>query len=215
MKLFSYFRSSASYRVRIGLAWKGLEYEYAAVNLIREGGEQHGDEHRARNRMEQVPVLELEDAGQTIRLTQSVAILEYLDERFPDPPLFPKDALQRAHVRRCVEIVNSGIQPLQNLLVMREVKRLGGDDRAFARAANERGLAALEFEAAAHSKGFMVGDKVTLADVFLVPQMFSARRLGVELAPFEHLVRIDADLTRLPAFAAAHPEKQPDREASP
>jgi maleylpyruvate isomerase len=210
MKLYGYFRSSASYRVRIGLALKGLAYDYVAVNLIKDGGEQHGDDHRARNLMEQVPVLELEDGGRAVLLTQSVAILEYLDERFPEPPLMPKDPLARAAVRRCVEIVNSGIQPLQNLLVMREIKRAGGDDKGFARAANERGLAALEHEARTHGGDFMVGGALTLADVFLAPQMFSARRLGVDVAAYPTLVRVDEALAKHPAFAAAHPDRQPD-----
>ncbi len=210
MKLYSYFRSSASYRVRIGLGLKGLTYEYIPVNLVRDGGEQFGEAHRARNRMEQVPVLVTEENGVTIELTQSVAILEYLDERYPEPRLLPADRLARAYVRRAVEIVNSGIQPLQNLSIMREVARLGGDDKAFARAANERGLAALEIEAKARAGRFFLGDTPTMADVFLVPQMFGARRFKVDLTPFPTLVRIDEELAKIPAVAAAHPDKQPD-----
>ncbi len=210
MKLYSYYRSSASYRVRIGLALKGLAYEYVAVNLVKDGGEQHGDAHRARNLMEQVPVLEIEEGGTTSLLTQSVSILEYLDERYPSPPLLPKVALARAAVRRAVEIINSGIQPLQNLRIMQEVKKLGGDEKAFARGANEAGLAALEAELERSSGRYAVGDDVTLADVFIVPQMFSARRLGVDVARYERLVAIDAALGALPAFAAAHPDRQPD-----
>ncbi len=210
MRLYSYFRSSASYRVRIGLALKGLEYEYVAINLVKDGGEQHADAHRARNLMEQVPVLEITEAGATSLLTQSVAILEYLDERHPSPPLFPKTPLARAAVRRAVEIVNSGIQPLQNLRVMQEVKKLGGDEKAFAKGANETGLAALEAEAARSGGRFSIGDEVTLADVFLVPQLFSARRLGVDVARYERLVAIDTALDALPAFAGAHPDRQPD-----
>jgi maleylpyruvate isomerase len=210
MKLYSYFRSSASYRVRIGLGLKGLSYEYVPVNLVRDGGEQFGEAHRARNRMEQVPVLVVEENGVTTELTQSVAILEYLDERYPEPRLLPADRLQRAFVRRAVEIVNSGIQPLQNLSVLRELGRVGADDKAFARAANERGLAALEIEAKIRAGRFFLGDTPTLADVFLVPQMFGARRFGVDLAPFPTLVRIDETLAKIPAVAAAHPDKQPD-----
>ncbi|MFO0611378.1 MAG: maleylacetoacetate isomerase [Polyangiaceae bacterium] len=210
MKLYSYFRSSASYRVRIGLGLKGLSYEYVPVNLVRDGGEQFGEAHRARNRMEQVPVLVVEDGGATVELTQSVAILEYLDERYPEPRLLPADRLQRAFVRRAVEIVNSGIQPLQNLSVLRELARLGADEKAFARAANERGLAALEIEAKARAGRFFLGDTPTMADVFLVPQMFGARRFGVDLTPFPTLVRIDEALAKIPAVAAAHPDKQPD-----
>jgi maleylpyruvate isomerase len=210
MKLCSYYRSSASYRVRIGLSLKGLAFEYVPVDLIKNGGEQHSAPHIRRNRMGQVPVLEWEEGGKTVRLTQSVAILEYLDERHPEPPFFPRDPLARAAVRRAVEIVNSGIQPLQNLHVMAEIKRLGGDDQAFARAANERGLTALEDEAMSGDGAFLIGDSLTLADIFLVPQMYSARRLGVDLSPYPKIVRIDDMLTRMPAIAAAHPDRQPD-----
>lgn len=210
MKLYGYFRSSASYRVRIGLGLKGLSYDYVPVNLVREGGEQFSEEHRARNLMQQVPVLELDDGGATIQLTQSVAILEYLDERYPEPRLLPTDRLDRAHVRRAVEIVNSGMQPLQNLSLLKEIARLGGDDKAFARAANERGLAALEVLAKARAGRFFLGDTPSMADVFLVPQMFGARRFKADLAPFPTLVRIDEALSKIPAVAAAHPDRQPD-----
>lgn len=210
MKLYGYFRSSASYRVRIGLGLKGLTYEYVPVNLVRDGGEQFGEAHRARNRMEQVPVLALEDGGREVELTQSVAILEYLDERYPEPRLLPADRLERAWVRRAVEIINSGIQPLQNLSINKAIAKLGGDEKAFARAANERGLAALELDAKARAGRFFLGDSPTMADVFLVPQMFGARRFGVDLTPFPTLVRIDEELAKIPAVAAAHPDKQPD-----
>ena len=213
MKLYNYYRSSASYRVRIGLALKGLSYEYVAVNLVKHGGEQHSDEHRTRNLMEQVPVLEIEDHGRTVLLTQSVSILEYIDERYPEPAFFPSDPLSRAAVRKCVEIINSGIQPLQNLKALEEIRKLGGDEKAFARGANERGLAALESEAEKSSGAFLVGDKLTLADIFLVPQMYSARRLNVDVAPFPNLVRIDQTVLAIPALAAAHPERQPDANA--
>lgn len=212
MKLWGYWRSSASYRVRIGLNLKGLAYEHVAVHLIKEGGVQHSAEHKARNPMEQVPVLELEDAGKLIRLTQSVAILEYLDERFPDPPLMPKDAALRARVRKCVEIVNSGIQPLQNLTLMNELKRLGGDPIAFAKLANERGLAALEAEASDAGGTFTIGSALSLADVFLVPQIYSAKRFKVDLSAYPFIAGVAARLDELPAFAAAHPDNQPDAE---
>jgi maleylpyruvate isomerase len=189
VKLYGYWRSSASYRVRIGLALKGLSYEQVAVHLVKEGGAQHSAEHKALNPMEQVPVLEIEhEPGLTVRLTQSVAILEYLNERFPDPPLLPSCAYLRARVRKCVEIVNSGIQPLQNLTLMNELKRLGGDPIAYAKLANERGLAALEAEASDAGGPFTIGDALSLADVFLVPQIYSAKRFKVDLCDLKFFV---------------------------
>ncbi len=211
MKLYGYWRSSSSYRVRIALGLKKLDYEYVAVNLVKNGGEQHEDAFKAKNAMEQIPLLELEhEPGLVVTLAQSIAILEYLDERFPEPPLMPSCKYLRARVRRCVEIVNSGVQPLQNLALLKELKRLGADEQAFAKRANERGLAALEIEATESLTRYLVGDAPTLADVCLVPQLYSARRFGVDLAAFPHLVRIESSLAELPAFAAAHPDKQPD-----
>lgn len=211
MKLFSYFRSSCSYRVRIALALKGLAYEYVPVHLLKDGGEQNAGAYRALNAMAQVPTLEIEHRpGVVVRLTQSVAICEYLEERFPEPALMPSDPLARATVRKCVEIINSGIQPLQNLSTMADIKRLGGDATVFARAANERGLAALEVEAEASGGPYLTGASITLADVFLVPQIFAARRFDVDTARFPRLTEIDAKLAEHPAFVAAHPSRQVD-----
>ncbi len=211
MKLYGYARSSASYRVRIALGLKGLAFTTEVVSLAKD--EQHAEAFRERNPMRQVPILELEHGGRRVSLTQSVAILEYLEERFPDPPLLPKDTLLRAFVRRAVEIVNSGVQPLQNLSLMNEVKRLGGDATRMAKAANERGLQALDAVTSEVGGAYLVGDDVTLADVCLVPQMFSARRFGVDLSPFGRLVAIDEALAAMPAVAAAHPDRQPDAAA--
>jgi len=216
MKLHGYFRSSCSYRVRIALGLKGLAYEHAPVHLMREGGDQHRPEYRALNPMAQVPLLEVEhEPGLTVTLTQSVAILEYLEERFPEPRLLPGCAYLRARVRKCVEIVNSGIQPMQNLSLMNEIKRMGGDATAFARGANERGLRALEAEAADAGGQFMIGDEITLADVCLVPQVYSARRFEVDMAAFPTLCAIDARLSALSAVALAHPDRQPDAPPEP
>jgi maleylpyruvate isomerase len=213
VKLYGYWRSSASYRVRIGLGLKGLSYEQVAVHLVKGGGAQHSAEHKALNPMEQVPVLEVEhEPGLTVRLTQSVAILEYLNERFPDPPLLPSCAYLKARVRKCVEIVNSGIQPLQNLTLMNEIKRLGGDPFDFAKQANERGLAALEAEASDAGGPFTIGSALSLADIFLVPQIYSAKRFKVDLSPYPFISAVANRLEELPAFAAAHPDKQPDAE---
>lgn len=209
MKLHGYWRSSSSYRLRIALGLKGLSFEHAGVHLVE--GQQQAPEFVAKNPLAQVPVLEIEDEGQTLLLTQSVAILEYLEERFPEPRLLPEGRVARAEVRRAVEICNSGIQPLQNLSVLRTLKKLGADEQAFGREANERGLAALEAVAARAGGAYLVGDVPTLADVCLVPQLFSARRFGVDVTRFARLVAVDTRCAAIDAFAAAHPDRQPDR----
>ena len=210
--LYSYFRSSASWRVRIALGWKGIEYRTVATHLVRDGGQQHSAEHRARNPMGQVPVLEWEDGGQTRRLAQSLAILEFLEARHPAPALLPRDPYLAGRARMLAEIVNSGIQPFQNLTTLAKVRALGGDDKAFARGFIAAGLEAYQ-EAAADAAGrFSVGDAPSFADACLVPQLNAARRYGVDLGPFSRLVEIEAHCDDLPAFAAAHADRQPDSE---
>ncbi len=212
-RLYGYWRSSSSYRVRIALAMKHVAYETVPVHLIKDGGEQHEDAFKAKNPMEQVPLLEIEhEPGLVVELTQSVAILEYLEERFPEPRLLPSCAYLRARVRKCVEIVNSGIQPMQNLSMLKTLSSLGGDAQAFARQANERGLAALEAEALDAGGSFTIGDSPTLADVCLVPQMYSARRFQCDMTRFPRLVEIDARLAEISEVASAHPDRQPDAQ---
>lgn len=214
--LHNYWRSSASYRVRLGLAWKDLAYEYRIVNIIKDGGAQHTDAYRAKNPMAQVPTLEvLEDVGPPVVLTQSLPILEYLDERWPQHPLLPLGASHaamatRAKVRALAELINAGIQPLQNLTTTRKVKALGGDDQAWVQGFIASGLAAYEAAIADTHGRYSVGDVVTLADCCLIPQLYSARRFGVSLDPYPRLRVIDAACADLPAFAAAHPDRQPD-----
>lgn len=214
--LHNYWRSSASYRVRIGLALKGLAYEYVSVHLVKDGGQQHADSYRALNPMAQVPTLEvIEDAGHTTALTQSLPILEYVDERWPHHPLLPDGVdptamVARARVRALAELCNSGIQPLHNLGVLAEVKALGGDERAWSQRFIARGLAAYEANVAGDDHPFSVGTQPTLADCCLVPQLFAARRFGVDLAPFPRLRAIDDACAAHPAFIAAHPDRQPD-----
>jgi maleylpyruvate isomerase len=203
--LYSYWRSSASWRVRIALHYKAVPFEYRAIHL---GGEQHGPGYRAVNPLSQVPVLELEAERP---IAQSMAILEYLEEKFPVPALLPGDAWHRARARMLAEIVNSGIQPLQNTSVARYVKdTLGGDEQAFARHFIGRGLTALEQIAAETAGPFLVGALPSFADVCLVPQLYSARRFGVDLAPLPTLLAAERACEALPAFAAAHPDRQPD-----
>ncbi|MDF3069922.1 MAG: Maleylacetoacetate isomerase [Polyangiaceae bacterium] len=210
MKLWSYWRSSCAYRVRITLGLKGLPFEYQAVHLMRDGGQQHRAEFATVNPLRQVPALEVNEANVT--LVQSMAIIEYLDERYPNSPLLPQSALDRAHVRALAEIVNSGIQPLQNTSTFNELKRLGIDHEAWARLFIAQGLAALEELAAPRAGAFLFEDTVSLADVYLVPQLYNARRWNVPLDAYPSLTRADQNAQALPAFRDAAPEAQPDAE---
>lgn len=207
MKLFNYWRSSASYRVRLAMAFKGLAYEYAPVNLLK--GEQHDAAHLARNPWHSVPVLQL-DSGELI--PQSVAIVEYLEETFPQRPLFPKSALDRARMRALVEVVNSGIQPLHNLQVLGYVKDvLKADAKPWAEKWIGNGLDALEAMAKATAGTFLVGDSFTFADACLVPQLFGARRFAtIDPAKYPTLMRVEAHCLTLDFVEKARPENQPD-----
>jgi maleylacetoacetate isomerase len=203
-RLFDYFRSSASYRVRIALNLKGVEYERVPLNLL-EGG-QKGPDYRAINPQGFVPTLELD--GQ--RLVQSVAIIEYLDATRPAPPLLPADAAEAAHVRSLALAVACDIHPLANLRVLKYLTGPLGQSQemrdAWYRHWVAEGLAALEAMAAPRSGRFLFGDAPTLADLCLVPQLFNARRLAVPLEAYPTLVRADVEANRLEAFARAHPD---------
>ena len=209
-RLYSYYRSSASWRVRIGLGLKGVPFEYLPVHLLKDGGEHRKPEHLARNPMGQVPVLEIDEGGRTIRLGQSMAILDYLDRRFPEPAFLPSDPYLAARARQLAEIVNAGIQPLQNTRVANRLDALGVDKAAWNREWISEGMAALETETKEHAGRYAIGDRVTLPDLFIVPQMFSARRFGVDVTPFPTLARIERACNELPPFAAAHADRQPD-----
>jgi maleylpyruvate isomerase len=208
MRLFAHYRSSASYRVRIALCHKDIPYEVVPVSIL--AGEQHSADHLTRNPLGQVPVLEVVEGNETAYLAQSIAIIEYLDERFPQPPLLPREALTRARVRELAEIVNAGIQPLQNTPILESVKSHGGDPLAWARHFVSRGLDALERRARATAGAFLVGDSPTLADVCLVPQLFAARRFGIPLENFTTLLRVEERCRSLPRWDRAHPDCQPD-----
>jgi maleylpyruvate isomerase len=213
MKLYGYWRSSSAWRVRISLAWKRLPFEYQAVHLVRDGGGQHAPAYRAVNPLSEVPALEWTEGGVVRRLAQSFAILEYLERTHPEPPLLPADPFLAGRARQLAEMVNSGIQPLQNLRVLNRVRdELKGDGPAWARHFIGRGLAAMEVLAPETAGDFLVGDAPTLADVYLVPQLYNARRFGIDLAPYPTLLRAEASCQRLPAFAEAHPDRQPDAE---
>jgi maleylpyruvate isomerase len=213
VKLYTYWRSTSSWRVRIALAWKGLAYEAVPVHLLEGGGRQHAEDFRALNASEQVPLLVLDETGpdgRPRRLAQSMAIFEYLEETHPTPPLLPADPFLRARARQLAQIAISGIQPHHNLHTLQRVKAGGGDEAAWARHFLERGLASLESTAAETAGEFLVGDAVSFADVTLVPQLYAARRYAVDLAPYPTLARVEAACAALPAFSSAHADAQPD-----
>lgn len=209
--LYGYWRSSSAYRVRIALNLKGLRYEQRPVHLVREGGEQKRPEYRAINPLGLVPALRHGERT----LVQSVAICEYLEEAFPEPALLPADAAGRARVRALVQTIACEIQPLNNLAVLRYL----ADDLGAAEAAVQawyarwvgRGFAALEAWLGAPETGaFCHGDRPTLADAFLVPQLYNAERYGCDLDPYPKLVGIAGRCLAMDAFQAAAPERQPD-----
>jgi maleylacetoacetate isomerase len=203
--LYDYFRSSACYRVRIALNLKGIAYEAVPVNLLER--EQQADDYRARNPQAFVPTLEIEGH----HLVQSLAIIDWLEARHPEPALYPADPEARAHVLALALVVACDIHPLNNLRVLRylsgplEQPQEARD--AWYRHWVAEGLAALEEMAAARAGRFLFGDAPTLADLCLVPQMFNARRFEVPLDAVPTLVRVDTEANRLDAFAAAHPDR--------
>lgn len=202
--LYDYWRSSASYRVRIALNLKGADYERVPINLI--DGEQKADEYRAVNPQGFVPMLEADGK----RLTQSLAIISWLDAMLPDPLLLPADRDARAHVLALALIVAADIHPLNNLRVLKRLSGLGIDEAArddWYRHWVLEGFDALEAHAAPRAGRHLFGDTVTLADVCLVPQMYNARRFEVPLDAYPTLVRADAAAAGLEAFAAAHPDR--------
>ena len=212
-RLYAYWRSSASWRVRIALNLKQIPFAVVPVHLLRDGGEQKSPENRARNAMAQVPTLEWDEpGGHRRRLTQSLAIVQLVDALCPGPALLPVDPRERARAWEIAEIVNSGIQPLQNTGTLAAVRELGGDPARFAHDAIEKGLHALEQLVGESTGMFSVSDAPCVADLCVVPQMYNARRFSVDLAPFPRLVAIDAACATLSAFELSHPDVQPDAE---
>lgn len=212
LRLYSYWRSSASWRVRIGLNLKGLKYEYVAVHLLQDGGQQHADSYRALNPMRTVPTLEWTHTDGTVRrLSQSLAILDLLEATCPSPALLPKDPYLAGKARMLAEMVNSGVQPLVNLSVLQRIKsELKADEKAWAAYWIGRGLEAVEAAVKPLAGRYCIGDEVSLADICVVPQLYGARRFGVDLGAYPTVVRIEAACNELPAFQAAHPDRQPD-----
>lgn len=214
--LFSYWRSSAAYRVRIGLNLKGLAYDIMPVHLLRDGGEQHSESFREANPQQLVPVLQ---HGHRM-LRQSLSILEYLDEIWPSPQLLPSVARDRQRVRALAQLVACDVHPLNNLRVLQYFEHEWGVPQPerdnWVRHWIEDGFAAMEAMLHQHpSTGtFCDGDMPTIADCCLVPQVYNARRFGIDLAAYPTMVRIEQACLALPAFDAARPENQPDAPAS-
>jgi maleylpyruvate isomerase len=212
--LHNYFRSSSAYRVRIALHLKGLPFDYVSVHLNRDGGEQFKAPFSSRNPQQLVPVLSDGD----IDISQSLAIIEYLEEAYPDVRLLPAAPRERARVRQLSLAMACDIHPLNNLRVLKYLTGpLGVDEAAKSAWINHwhfTGLTALELDLSRdqHRGRFCVGDTPTMADCCLVPQLFAASRFGMDLAPFPTLRAIDAACQELPAFQQAHPARQPDSE---
>jgi maleylacetoacetate isomerase len=212
LRLFSYWRSSAAYRVRIGLALKGLPYETVPVHLVRDGGEQHSAAYRETNPQELVPVLQ--HGNRLFR--QSLAILEYVDETWPDTPLLPALARDRARVRALAQLVACDIHPLNNLRVLQYLEHEWNAPQPerdeWVRHWITLGFDAMEASLVDHpaTGEFCEGDSPTLADCCLVPQLYNARRFGLDITRWPTIARIEAACLALPAFGAARPEQQPD-----
>ena len=211
MKLYSYFRSSAAYRVRIALNLKGLPYDTVSIHLTKEGGKQFSPDYKAVNAQMRVPALEL-PGGEV--LTQSLAIIDYLDEMHPRPPFLPEDAVQRAKVRAVAQAIACDIHPLNNVGPLKYIKStLGKDQPAIDAWYRHWILVGFEaIEAWLNPGPYAFGSQVTLADICLVPQVANARRFDVPLENFPKIVSVAAACLALPAFDKARPENQPDAE---
>ena len=214
MKLYSYWRSTAAYRVRIALNMKGLAYETVPVDLVADGGQQHAPDYVALNPSHQVPTLVLDDGT---ALTQSLAICEYLDITNPAPPLLPPDPVERAHVKAAALVVAADIHPVNNLRV---VQHLGDKFGASPKDKADWmchwmtvGFDAL-LDMVRADTPFAFGDAPGFADICLTAQYYNARRWGLDLAPYARLTRIEQNCLALPAFDAARPENQPDATAA-
>jgi maleylpyruvate isomerase len=213
LQLFSYFRSSAAFRVRIALALKGVPFDYKPVHLVKDGGQQHREEFKSVNPLGEVPALVDGDFS----LGQSMAILFYLDDLYPSPKLFPSSAKDLARVVQICETVNCGMHPLQNLKVLQELeKRFGANQEAkdqWVQHWMTKGLEGLERILVTTAGTYAYGGEITAADLFIVPQSVSARRFKVNTERFPTFRRVAESCMKLSAFQAADPLRQPDTPA--
>ncbi len=213
MKLYSYWRSTAAYRVRIALNMKGLDYETVPVHLLEDGGQQHAPDYVALNPSHLVPTLVLDDGTP---LTQSLAICEYLDITNPEPPLLPADTVQRAHVKAAALVLAADVHPVNNLRVVQHLEaRFGAsreDSAEWMRHWTGKGFDALQ-QMVRDDTPFAFGDAPGFADICLVAQYYNARRWDLDLTPYARLTEIEQNCLALPAFDAARPENQPDAQS--
>ena len=217
MTLYGYWRSGASWRVRSVLNLKGFtdeEIEYKYVHLVKDGGEQHSEAYKKLNPSELLPTLVIHAEGGDIVLSESLPICEYLEEAYPDrgQKLLPADALNRFKVRRLCETINAGTQPIQNLSVLQRIEKLAGAEAKipWAVEVNKKGLATFEAFIADTKGTYCVGDQVTLADCFLIPQLYNADRFGLSLDDYPNIKAVRAALDVLPEFIKAHANSQGD-----
>jgi len=204
--LYSYYRSTCSWRVRISLALKKINYTYIPINLVK--AENKTESYLAINPMGLIPTLLIDGK----KLSESLAILEYLEETRPEVPLLPKDPEERARVRQVALLIVSDIQPLQNSGVLATFPQEKKD--AWAQQWIGKGFVALEKLLEKYSGEYAVGNQITLADICIIPQVYNARRFNLDLAPFPRIVALDTKLADHPAFKAAHPNNQPDTPAA-
>ncbi|XP_013868480.1 maleylacetoacetate isomerase isoform X1 [Austrofundulus limnaeus] len=204
--LHGYFRSSCSWRVRIAFSLKGIEYDQVPVNLIKDGGQQMTEQYQELNPMKQVPAVEIDG----ITLSQSLAVIQYIDETRPGPRLLPADPKARAQVRMISDLIASGIQPLQNLYVL---QKIGAEKAEWAQHFIHRGFQALEPILKKTSGKYCVGDEISMADICLVPQVYNAERFKVDVEQYPTIKRINETLLETEAFKVSHPSRQPDTPA--
>ncbi|CAK6957054.1 maleylacetoacetate isomerase [Scomber scombrus] len=201
--LHGYFRSSCSWRVRIAFALKGIEYDQVPVNLIKDGGQQLTEPYKALNPMQQVPAVEIDG----VTLSQSLAVIQYIDETRSGPRLLPADPKKRAQVRMISDMIASGIQPLQNLHV---IQKIGAEKVQWSQYFINRGFQALEPILKQTAGKYCVGDEISMADICLVPQVFNAERFKVDVGQYPTIQRLNQTLLEIEAFKESHPSCQPD-----